>query len=116
ANARRAASDERTIACIGEFNSGATALSLPILNEAGILQVSPSNTYPGLTRREGAARGEPDKYYPTGRRTYGRVSPADHMEAAAMVRYLQLLRVRRAFLVDDGDLYGSAMMAMVKTR
>ena len=71
------------IAYLGEFNSGASAISIPILNEAGILQVSPSNTYVGLTRAEGAEKGEPDKYYPTGKRTYGRVVPADHIQAAA---------------------------------
>src|SRR5436305_1779901 len=58
-NARRAAADASTVAYLGEFNSGASAISIPILNEAGILQVSPSNTYTGLTRREGAGRDEP---------------------------------------------------------
>src|SRR5215217_8395145 len=33
ANARKAAQDKGTIAYLGEFNSGATAISLPILNE-----------------------------------------------------------------------------------
>ena len=44
----------KTIAYLDEFNSGATAISIPLLNEADILQVSPSNTYVGLTRAEGA--------------------------------------------------------------
>ena len=34
-----------------EFNSGASRVSLPILNEAGVPMVSPSNTYNGLTTR-----------------------------------------------------------------
>src|SRR5689334_2140657 len=42
ANARKALADKETIAYLGEFNSGASAVSLPILNEAPILQVSPS--------------------------------------------------------------------------
>ena len=86
-DARKAAQDKSTIAYLGEFNSGATAISLPILNEAGILQVSPSNTAVGLTRSQGADKGEPDKYYPSGKRTYGRVVPADHIQAAAQVTY-----------------------------
>jgi branched-chain amino acid transport system substrate-binding protein len=66
AGARRAANDPTAIAYLGDFNSGATAISLPILNERGVLQISPSVTYPGLTRKEGAGeRGEPEKYYPT---------------------------------------------------
>jgi branched-chain amino acid transport system substrate-binding protein len=87
-DARKAAQDKSTIVYLGEFNSGATAISLPVLNEAGILQVSPSNTYVGLTRAEGADKGEPDKYYPSGKRTFGRVVPADHIQAAANFRSL----------------------------
>ena len=86
-DARKAAQDKSTIAYLGEFNSGASAISIPILNEAGILQISPSNTYVGLTRSEGADKGEPDKYYPSGKRTFGRVVPADHIQAAAQVVY-----------------------------
>src|SRR5687767_9949117 len=67
-NARRAAQDESTVAYIGEFNSGASAISIPILNEVGFAQISPANTAVGLTRSgPGADLGEPDKYYPTGR-------------------------------------------------
>ena len=67
----RRVGDDNTIAYLGEFNSGASAISIPLLNEAGILQVSPSNTYVGLTRSEGAEKGEPEKYYPSGTKTYG---------------------------------------------
>src|SRR3712207_6253460 len=72
-NARKAVQDDKTIAYLGEFNSGASAISIPLLNEAGILQVSPSNTYVGLTRAEGAEKGEPQKYQPSGTKTFGRV-------------------------------------------
>ncbi len=78
------AQDDKAIAYIGEFNSGASAISMPTLNEAGILQVSPSNTGYGLTKSgTGAEPGEPDKYYPTGERHYGRVVPIDTIQAAA---------------------------------
>src|SRR3954452_19934582 len=50
-NARKAVQDKSTLAYLGEFNSGATGNSLPILNEAGIPQVSPSNTAQGLTAK-----------------------------------------------------------------
>ena len=50
---------------------------IPILNEAGISQISPSNTYNGPDRRSAARRGEPGKYYPTGRRTFFRIVPND---------------------------------------
>src|SRR5687768_5251000 len=49
ANARKAAKDASTVAYIGEFNSGASKISVPILNRAAIPQISPSSTYNGLT-------------------------------------------------------------------
>ena len=52
-NARKAVQDESTIFYLGEFNSGGTKVSLPILNKANIPQISPSNTYRG---RHGARR------------------------------------------------------------
>src|SRR5262249_37610700 len=45
ANARRAATDPKAVYYIGEFNSGASEVSIPILNQAGLAQVSPANTY-----------------------------------------------------------------------
>ena len=115
-NARRAARDDSAIAYIGDFNSGASAISIPVLNEAGIPQVSPSNTAIGLTRREGADRGEPEKYYPSGVRSYARVAPADHLQAAALARLVQELEVRRVYVVDDGELYGRGLSLMVRKR
>ena len=51
---------------------------MPILNKAGIPQISPSNTGAGLTTdKPGSGRqGAPEKYYPAGERTYARVVPA----------------------------------------
>ena len=67
ANARKAAQDDTTAVYLGEFNSGAAAVSIPVLNEAGVPKISPANTAVGLTTKEpGATPGEPDKYYPTG--------------------------------------------------
>jgi branched-chain amino acid transport system substrate-binding protein len=116
ANARRAAQDPRTIAYIGEFNSGASAISIPILNEAGILQVSPSNAAPGLTRSEAAEPGEPDKYYPRGTRTFARVVGADHLEAAALAKVIERGGAKRLFLLDDKESYGAGMAKMVRRR
>jgi branched-chain amino acid transport system substrate-binding protein len=115
-NARLAATDPTTIAYLGEFNSGATAVSLPVLNEAGILQVSPSNSYVGLTRSEAAEPGEPEKYYPTNVRSFGRLAPPDHLQAAAIAALLQAEHVRRVFIVDDLEVYGHGLAGMVGRR
>ena len=58
ADARKAASDSKTVYYIGEFNSGCSAVSIPILNQANLPQVSPDNTYVGLTTNDpGSAPG-----------------------------------------------------------
>src|SRR4051794_23681361 len=112
-NARKAAQDKTTIAYLGEFNSGASAISIPILNEAGILQISPSNTAVGLTRAQGADKGEPDKYYPSGKRTYGRIVPADHIQAAAQVTYQKDTGCTKTYVLNDKEVYGKGLADQV---
>jgi branched-chain amino acid transport system substrate-binding protein len=114
ADGRKAAQDASTIAYLGEFNSGASAISIPILNEANILQISPSNTYVGLTRSEGADKGEPDKYYPAGKRTFGRVVPADHIQAAAQVTYQKDQGCKKTYILNDKEVYGKGIAVQVQ--
>jgi branched-chain amino acid transport system substrate-binding protein len=112
ANARKVAQDKSAIAYIGEFNSGASAISIPINNEAGILQVSPSNTAFGLTKSgPGAAPGEPDKYYPSGEHNYGRVVPIDNIQGAAMAQYMKDEGVTSVYILDDTQVYGKGIAA-----
>jgi branched-chain amino acid transport system substrate-binding protein len=113
-NARKAVGDDNTIAYLGEFNSGASAISIPLLNEAGILQVSPSNTYVGLTRSEGAEKGEPQKYQPSGTKTFGRVVPADHIQAAAQVSYMKDNGVTKLYILNDKEVYGKGIADQVE--
>ena len=112
-NARKAAQDPSTIVYLGEFNSGASAISIPIVNTAGVLQISPSNTYVGLTRSQGADKGEPDKYYPSGKRTYGRVVPADHIQAAAQVTYQKDVGCTKTYILNDKEVYGKGLATQV---
>jgi branched-chain amino acid transport system substrate-binding protein len=112
-DARKAAQDPSTIVYLGEFNSNASAISIPILNEAGILQVSPSNTAVGLTRSQGADKGEPDKYYPSGKRTYGRVVPADHIQSAAQVTYQKDQGCKKTYILNDKEVYGKGLATQV---
>lgn len=108
ANARNAAQDKTTIAYLGEMDTGASAVSIPILNEPGILQVSPSDTVAGYTRA-GANPGEPEKYYPARDRTFARLVPPDDIQAASQVSLMQDAGVKRLFLINDGALYGRTL-------
>ena len=110
ANARRAAQDDATAVYIGEFNSGASAVSIPILNEAGVPQISPANTAVGLTSDEpGAEPGEPDKYYPAGTRTYTRIVPKDTIQGAALATLMQEDGCTKVFMTNDKEVYGAGL-------
>ena len=115
-NARKAAQDDSAIAYIGEFNSGASAISIPITNDGNLLQVSPSNTAYGLTKSgTGAEPGEPDKYYPAGTRTYGRVVPIDNIQGAALAQYMQDEGVTNVYILDDAEVYGKGVAKNTQT-
>jgi branched-chain amino acid transport system substrate-binding protein len=112
ANARKVAQDDSAIAYLAEFNSGASAISIPITNEAGLLQVSPSNTQYGLTKKGvGASPGEPDKYYPSGERNFGRVVPIDTIQGAAQAQYMKDDGVTKVYFLDDAEVYGKGVSA-----
>jgi branched-chain amino acid transport system substrate-binding protein len=109
-NARKAVQDEKTIFYLGEFNSGGTKVSLPILNKAGIPQISPSNTYVGLTTdKPGSEPGEPDSYYPAGKRTYARVVPADDIQGAALVTTMKEDGCKSVHIFNDKTTYGAGL-------
>jgi len=114
ANARKAAQDKSAVAYIGEFNSGASAISIPILNQAGLGMISPANTYPGLTTSEpGTEPGEPDKYYPTGKRNYARIVPRDKIQAAALTQTFQDDGCTSVAIANDKETYGAGLARIV---
>ena len=115
-NARIAAKDATTIAYLGDADFGATAISLPILNEAGVAQVSPAATYPGFTSATDATeKGEPEKYQPSGVPTFARVIPSDVVEGQAQARYQRIEGCRRTFVMDDKQVEGRALAEAVVT-
>lgn len=65
-NARAAVTDKDVMAYIGTYNSGAAKVSMPLLNEAGLVMISPAATWPGLTKKVKGdeASGEPEVYRP----------------------------------------------------
>lgn len=94
-NAQEAASNPQTVAYVGDLDSGATELSLPILNQAGIVQLTPGSGYPGLTDSYNSKYGinqtpnEPGKYYPQqSQRTLLRMIPSDIVQAGAVLEVL----------------------------
>lgn len=108
ANAKKAVADPQVVAYIGPLNSGAAKVSIPITNQAGLVHISPANTWPGLTK-VGFAPGEPGIFYPTGRRTYFRTCPTDEYQAPAAARWAESLGFRSVYILDDGEAYGKGL-------
>ena len=114
ANARKVAADTKAVYYMGEFNSGCSEVSIPILNQAGVPQVSPANTYVGLTTNlPGSAPGEPQKYYPTGTRTYLRIVPIDSIQAAADLIAMKNAGCTKVAVANDKEAYGQGLATLL---
>lgn len=100
ANARRAAADPRAMAYVGEIASGASHVSMPILEEGGLAQIAPGGPWAGLTAR--------------GRNThFVRVIPGERMHAVAVVNWMRALGTRRLVAVGDGEDIGHDLTRLV---
>lgn len=116
-NARNYASDRSVIGVIGPLWSLCSGVQVPILNGAPggpLAMIAAQNTYVGLTRSgPGAARHEPNRFYPTGTRNYVRIIAADDVQAAADALAAKRLGARRIFVVSDkvGNGYGVGLAA-----
>jgi branched-chain amino acid transport system substrate-binding protein len=113
-NANRAVADADVMVYLGTFNSGAAKVSIPILNRANLVMISPANTYPGLTKKvEGVEPNEPDVYYPSGRRNYSRVVPSDELQGQVAANWAKQLGVTKMYVLDDTELYGHGIAVQV---
>jgi branched-chain amino acid transport system substrate-binding protein len=107
ANAHAYASNSKLLGVIGTFNSGCAAIEIPVMNQApggGLLLLSPANTYGCLT--EPCSGDEPEKYYPSGKRTYARVAPSDPNQGAVDAAFLKTKGVKRVSVLNDKEAYG----------
>jgi branched-chain amino acid transport system substrate-binding protein len=108
------ANDKSVIAVLGTFNSACAKVEVPILNRAGpLLEVSPANTNPGLTKKWDV--GEPQKYYPTGVRNYARVVATDDIQGPADALWSQTLKFKKVYVLNDKTTYGFGVASTYKT-
>ena len=108
--ARELAEDTSVVGVIGPFESGCARTLLPGLNEILMPVVSPANTDVGLTHQgPGTVEGEPDRYYPTGVRTYARLVPPDDAQGRAGAKAMAALGVTKVCVLDDRDTYGKSV-------
>jgi branched-chain amino acid transport system substrate-binding protein len=108
-NARTAASDLRAVYYIGELDSAASEVSGPILNVAGVPQVSPLSTYAGLTSSSGSLD-------PTGTPTFLRLAPSDSIQAGAQLDAAMGAGCTRVAIVHDNTLEGAGLALRLQAR
>jgi len=107
-NAQKAIADDLALVYFGTYNSGAAKVSMPLTNEAGMAQITPANSYPGLTKK-GYGPGEPDIYRPTGRVNYFRTFGADDFQGASGAAWAKCMGFKRVYVLDDRQLYGKGI-------
>jgi branched-chain amino acid transport system substrate-binding protein len=118
-NAREAIGDKDVMVFIGPYNSGAAKQSIPILNEVGLLQISPAATWPGLTKTVpgGEKSGEPGVYRKSDKITFCRVCPTDFVQGPLSAVFAQdVLKVKKVYILDDKELYGAGIAGLFKKK
>jgi branched-chain amino acid transport system substrate-binding protein len=115
ANATQVAADPRAVLYLGDLDSGASEASMPILNRAGVAQLGPGSTYPGLTARLAVtAPGEPGRYQPSGSRTFARLMPSDVIQARADLEAMRSAHCAQVALADDGEPDGTGLADLIE--
>jgi branched-chain amino acid transport system substrate-binding protein len=113
ANAQKHVQSKDEVAVMGTLNSGCAKIEVPVLNQAPdgpLLMVSHANTNVGLTRKWIEDPGEPNKYYPTGKRNYARVVTTDDVQGAAGAIFAgQTLGVKKCYVLNDNETYGQGV-------
>ena len=111
ANANAHVSNKAEVAVMGTYNSGCAKLEVPILNQdpsGPMLMISHANTNPGLTKAWDP--GEPDKYYPTGTRNYGRIIATDDFQGKAGAEFAAKdLGLKNCYVLNDAQTYGQGV-------
>ncbi|MGI8506131.1 MAG: hypothetical protein ACR2MK_04885 [Solirubrobacteraceae bacterium] len=116
-NARTAIADQSAIAYLGELQPGTSQVSVEILNQQGLLQVSPADTAVYLTQAIPPVSSSPTSFYPshaTYNETFARVVPNSGVEAKALVGEMQDQHLSKLYVSSDGQKYGAAVALEVR--
>jgi len=103
-NAQELIADPAVVGIVGNFNSNVGKAVIPITNAAGIVQISPAQTNPGLTKGPDAAalRTKPNNYF--------RVCTTDDIQGPVGADYAyRTLKARKVSILDDQETYGKGI-------
>ncbi|TPQ22910.1 branched-chain amino acid ABC transporter substrate-binding protein [Streptomyces sporangiiformans] len=110
-NAQDHVGNTEEVAVMGTYNSGCAQIIAPVLNQdptGPMLMVSHANTNPGLTKAWDS--GEPEKYFPSGKRSYARVIATDDYQGAAGAQFAAKdLSAKKCYILNDNQTYGQGV-------
>ena len=106
--------DSQVMGIVGPFNSGVAAAEIPKVEAAQIVEISPTNTNPGLTLQQYAAQYSINfsQLHPAGSKEYYfRVCANDVAQgkADAEIALSPQVHAKTAFIVDDNTPYGKGL-------
>jgi branched-chain amino acid transport system substrate-binding protein len=108
ANIRQLADNPKVVGVVGPFNSGVAVTELPISNNVGLAQISPSNTDPGLTIPGSDPVIDTPSLQPSHHITYYRIISNDVVQAQVMAEFAYTSqKLRSIYVIDDRDTYGT---------
>jgi branched-chain amino acid transport system substrate-binding protein len=105
-NVKTFIADSSVMAMIGPFNSNVAKAEIPLTNDAGLAQISPSNTNDGLTVGPDAKllrTAHPDT------NAYFRVCTNDTHQGGALAQFAKTLKYKKVFIIDDNETYGKGL-------
>jgi branched-chain amino acid transport system substrate-binding protein len=103
--------DETVVAVVGPFNSAVALAQIPVSSEAGLLQCSPSNTNPDLTKGDAGAAlraGRPVNYI--------RLATTDDLQGPAVAVYAKENGAKKIYILDSTDAYGKGVADAFQTK
>ncbi|HEY4439615.1 MAG TPA: branched-chain amino acid ABC transporter substrate-binding protein [Candidatus Elarobacter sp.] len=112
-NVKTFIADSAVLGMIGPFNSNVAKAQIPLTNDAGLVQISPSNTNIGLTKGDDAKKlrgSHPDV------NSYFRVCTTDDKQGAAGATFARKLGLKKAFIIDDNETYGKGLADVFETQ
>ena len=103
--ATKLAGDDEVIGVVGTLNSSVSQSVQPVLSGAQIVQVSPANTNPTLTK--GADLANPKRPYPG----YFRTCTTDAVQGPFAAQYLLDEGIKKVATIHDKKAYGQGLVA-----
>jgi branched-chain amino acid transport system substrate-binding protein len=103
-NMTKIVADPDVMAVIGPLNSSVAKAQIPISNASGLLQCSPANTNPDLTK------GDPAAQLRTKPNNYVRVVTTDDVQGPAASQYIHdVLKKNSVYIIDDTETFGKGV-------